>query len=553
MACAPQQQRGAVDARPAPAAQSQNLAIAIYAEPGTLAQKPLGAGPGTSFRSTVRAFNATLGIVDGEGLPRPYLAEVLPKLDTESWVVSPEGRMETRYRLRANLTWHDGAPMTAEDFVFAWQVYSSPRVGIATRTPQTLITDVSAPDPLTVLILWRAPYPEASTLAGEDFPPLPRHLLQATFQEDPSALESQSFWTRDYVGSGPYRLTRWEPGAFIEGDAFAGHSLGKPKIDQIRISFISDSNAVLAAVLAGDVQMATDIAIKFDQALILQRDWVPQRKGTVILRPGSYHGAYFQLRPDTATPRALLDLRVRRALAHSLNRQDINDAIFDGQGIMTEVPNIPPASAYRAEADRLAVKYPYDVRATETLLTDAGYRKGNDGIFVHPTDGPLRIELKTLVSSERQKEQEILITNWRAAGFDFSAALLAAAQSTDSELRATFPGMFTFTQGPGEYAFAHDFSSGAIGTPDKRWIGNNRGAWSNEEFDRLSAAFSGAVAPADRIRYIAEMVKVHTENVPNIPISFGVGSEAFVSGLRGPRQVAPETLIPWNIHEWELS
>lgn len=551
-ACAPQVGGGTSGTQPGPSAPSRNLVITIYAEPGSLAQKALGAGPGTSFYTTLRSFNATLGVFDGQGVPRPYLAEALPQLDTETWPVFPDGRMDTTYRLKANLSWHDGTALSAEDFVFAWQVYTSPQVGIANGSPQNLLAEVTAPDPRTLLIHWKRPYPNAGTLSETDFPPLPRHLLQGSFQDDPAGLEKQPFFTRDYVGAGPYRLTQWEPGAYIEGAAFEGHSLGKAKIERIRINFMSDANAALAALLAGDVQVATDIALKFDQALILQQEWVPQNKGFVRLRTGSFHGAWFQQRPDLVNPRALLDVRVRRALAHSLKRQDINDVLFAGQGYMTEVPHIAPSSSYFAEVDRAAVKYPYDLRSTEQLMAEAGFRRGADGIFTSPAEGPLHIELRTLVSNERQKEQAVLTAGWRQAGFEFSETLLAAAQSVDSELRATFPSMFTFTQAGGEYAMAHDYHSASIGIPANRWVGNNRGAWRNDEFDRFSDAFADAVAPADRIRYIAQMARVMTENLPGIPLSFSLGVDAHVAGLHGAQQVAQESLFAWNIYEWEF-
>src|SRR5207248_3247057 len=102
-------------------------------------------------------FNAWLAIQDSREQPRPYLAERLPRLNTDDWRVSPDGSMDTRYVLKENLTWHDGAPLTADDFVFAWQVYARPELGVASLRPGSLMEDVSAPDPRTVRIRWRAP------------------------------------------------------------------------------------------------------------------------------------------------------------------------------------------------------------------------------------------------------------------------------------------------------------------------------------------------------------------------------------------------------------
>ena len=63
----------------------------------------------------------------------------MPQLNTESWRVFPDGRMETTYALKPNLAWHDGAPLTADDFVFAWRVYATPELGVSNTPPASLI------------------------------------------------------------------------------------------------------------------------------------------------------------------------------------------------------------------------------------------------------------------------------------------------------------------------------------------------------------------------------------------------------------------------------
>src|SRR5437868_13600897 len=71
--------------------------------------------------NTTRPFNGSLTLIDDKGQPLPYLAEALPALNTDTWRVSADGKMETTYRLRSGLTWHDGAPLNADDFVFAYK------------------------------------------------------------------------------------------------------------------------------------------------------------------------------------------------------------------------------------------------------------------------------------------------------------------------------------------------------------------------------------------------------------------------------------------------
>src|SRR4029450_7755594 len=111
-------------------------------------------------------------------------------------------RMETTFRLRPNLTWHDGTPLSGGDFIFAWRVYTNPELGTAASPPHTLMEDVSAPDDRTIVIRWKRPYPGAADLrplggagASPGDGPLPRHILEPTFGPDARAFASQAFWT----------------------------------------------------------------------------------------------------------------------------------------------------------------------------------------------------------------------------------------------------------------------------------------------------------------------------------------------------------------------
>src|SRR5205823_3512821 len=79
-----------------PARPPQTLDMTIQVEPGAIASRAL-VERGVALHTTKRAFNADLVLLDDRGLPQPYLAEALPKLNTDTWRVSPSGEMETIY------------------------------------------------------------------------------------------------------------------------------------------------------------------------------------------------------------------------------------------------------------------------------------------------------------------------------------------------------------------------------------------------------------------------------------------------------------------------
>ena len=92
----------------------------------------------------------------------------------------------------------------------------------------------------------------------------------------------------------------------------------------------------------------------------------------------------------------------------------------------------------------------------------------------------------------------------------------------------------------------------AIPRADNRWSGGNRSGWSNPEFDRLSAAYLNAVEPTDRVRSLAEMSRLFTDDLPAIPIQFDLITMAHAPNLIGLRNVAQEAAVAWNLEDWDL-
>jgi len=540
--------RPAADSAPRPAV-TRPLVVMIRVEPATLASRPLVRTGGVTTATLVRLFNAGLVVRNERGDPQPDLAEQLPALNTDAWQVFPDGRMQTTYVLKPNLVWHDGTALSAEDFVLSWQIYSTPEMGQATSLPFGLMESVRAADDRTVVIQWKRPYPDAGALLAVDFPAFPRHILQQSFQQDtPEAFLANAFWSRGYVGLGPYRIDGWEPGSSIEASAFDGYALGRPSIGRIQVRWSSDPNTVVANILAGEVHVAADDSLQSSSALILKREWAQRTAGGVLLTPTLWRAAQVQQRTDVVNPRALLDLRVRRALAHAIDKDALNGALFEGEGIMSS-SMIPPTDDSFAEIDRSVRKYAYDLRQSEQSMNEAGWVKAQDGTFVHPAEGRFSAELKVNGGAQYESEMSILAAGWRQAGFDFTEMVNPAALAQDGEVRSTFSGVFA-SSGPLGEDLLRSYSSANIPRPENRWVGRNRIAWINPEYDRLVEAFNTTLDPRERIRQEADMARIFSEELPEISLYFDPGVIAYVAGLTGPRLVAPRGIISWDIHRW---
>jgi peptide/nickel transport system substrate-binding protein len=526
---------------------SRTLVMAINTEVGNLSPK---AEAPTNPDRTTRLFNAELSILDPQGNARPYLAEVLPQLNTASWQVFPDGRMETTWMLREGLTWQDGAPLTAEDFVFAHQVYRAPELaGFFKPRPQNIIEQVVAVDQRTVRLSWRSPYFHQ----GEELSPLPRHVLSeafAAFEQDPvgqrDAFQSLRFWTVEYVGAGPYRLTGWEPASHLEGTAFDGHALGKPKIDRIELRFINNNNTVLANVMAGEVHVALALALRFEHAMTL-RDQAGyndrERKGRLIFSPQSVNTIAFQHRPEFQKSPGLLDARVRKAIAHATDVESINERLYEGHS-PSPTSFVKPTATYYADVERAVTKYPYDPRRTEQLMAEAGYTKGRDGLFVDPRGQRFQPDFWSNADGQHRIIAAIVADNWQRAGIDAQPYLMSQAFILELEAISTYPGSIQETSG----AEGIDRLDGTrISSPANRWRASNRSGWSNPDFDLQLERFTSALDVAERNRAMVEMMKIHSEHLPNFPLNFNLQVIAHTALLQGPQQ----EVRSWNVHEWE--
>ena len=494
-------------------------------------------------------FSATLGIWDQNGAPTPVLAEAVPLLNTDSWRVFPDGRMETVYRLRPGLTWHDGAPLTAEDVVFTHRVNQARADwGLTTAAYEhRQMEEVLAPDARTVVIRWRQAFVEAP---APEMVPLPRHLLEAALDRgEQEAFGNHPYWTIGFIGAGPYALDRWEPGAFIEGVAFPGYALGKPSISRVRLTWNNDPNVSLTRLLSGDADISLDGSLRFEQASVVRQQW--GSSGTVLLSPTSLRYIQVQARPDFVSPRSLLDVRVRRAVLHSIDRPALADAMLEDRSMVADtVP--PPTVGYHSALDRAVTKYPFDPRRTQQLLAEAGYTRGSDGVYTSAVDGRFRLEVRGVSSGAEERDTTIVADQLRAAGFDPSILLLPSSQrSVDDKAKGTFPALTLNNNTLSRRDMGLDkWLSARIGSPENDWLGGNRMGWSNPEFDRLFDAWSTTLDLARANDTMVQMMKLLSDEVPHLPLYYNFQVVAHTGTLGGPQPPQPEATRFGNVAQW---
>jgi peptide/nickel transport system substrate-binding protein len=513
-----------------------------------------GSSTGVAFNIPATIFNATLAIADERGQVSPYLAESLPQLNTDTWKLFPDGTMETTYRVKPNLTWHDGQPLTAEDFVFAWQVYKTPEYGRDRGKPIVWMSNVVAPDPHTLVISWSQRYADADklgTLASSQFPPLPRHLLEQAHLSSTGSgeqfLPNSPFWTTNYVGAGPYKLDSYNPGVAIEASAFDAYVLGRPKIDRLIIRGINDVNTALVTLVAGEADYAADM-FRGDEGLVLERDWAAAGGGGVLLWEAlGSRELYFQFRPDRAQPLELAtDVRPRRALAHAIDIQSAFDAVTAGHGMRSETGTHPNEPWY-PQLEREVAKYPYDQRRSAQLFEEAGFTRDAAGSWMTPRATPFDLPIwYTSGSILFQQENAIIVDQLKRFGIAATQQAFST-QSGSSMDRALLPGIISSS---GSNIFG--FRTSDIPRAENRWVGGNRGGYSNPELDRLTDTLDGSVNPSEILQLTTEITKLRMLELPAIFLYYHSRVYAHDARLKGPKNRLVDNAgnATRNIHEW---
>ncbi len=550
-ACALPQPGGDREQRAAPPTIARTLVILAGGEIQNYAVKEL-VGSGTTAASAKESFkvllNAGLVLRDERGLPRPYLAETVPEFRTDSWRVSPDGTMETVYRLKPSLTWHDGQPLTAQDFVFAWRIYETPHFGVSRTGGFALVDDVAAPDLRTVVIRWKQVYPDA-VVDTEVLPPLPRHLLESSFQQlELEAFLGLRFWRDEYVGAGPWRLERREPGAFVEANAFDGFVFGRPKIERVRQIYTPDPATAVAMMLGGEAHYSSPALLDPEEGIALEQQW-ESIGGTVFWEAFAGRSMMVQQRPEFAVPQQLAtDVRVRRAIAHAIDLDGITEATTDGRGLVRRTYTHPFTDYYENILSAVATRYAYDPRRAEQLLLDAGFSRASDGFWVTPSRERFSLEQWHLPGSANQQESVLVIDSLRRVGIDASSHLWGI-QRTSNEDRAKTSGLFA---GAANETGFLSFHSDLIARPENRWTGANRIGYSNPEFDRLLDSFRVTLDRSERVGVIAQLERIASDELPAILLYYRPRAVAHVRQLKGVvNNLTPDAGNERNMWLWE--
>lgn len=334
--------------------------------------------------------------IDSDGNFVPNLVTEMPSVANGG--ISADG-LEWTLKLRPDVKWHDGAPMTARDVLFTFETVMNPNVAVRSRAGHDRVEDMSAPDDLTVRIKLKesfVPY----MVVWQKTSIIPEHLLRGE-----ADLNTSTFNTAP-IGTGPFRLTSRVSGDYIEYKGNADYHGEGPYLETFIQKYIADQQTMFAQFQTGQIHVLDLMGIPPE--LYERAKALPGK--TVFPSPSPFiESIYF----NCGKPQ-LSESAVRRAIYQAIDKQGIIDSIYFGVPVRT-LSYLPPQHwAYNTNL----VDPGYDPARAAAMLDEAGWTVGADGI--REKNGiKLTFDIATTAGNRsRERAQQLIQQNLKAINVD---------------------------------------------------------------------------------------------------------------------------------------
>ena len=458
---------------------------------------------------------------DSRGRPVPACAE--------SWTVSPDGRRYT-FRLRRGLTWSDGAPLTAADFVWSFRRALDPKTAfpyasrlfpirgaraVAAGQKPSESLGVSAPDPLTLVMELEGPTPYLLDVLATSGQPAPRHAIE----------KFGSAWIRpqNFVGNGPFVLDRWVPNSYLrlrKNPRF--YAAERVRLDAVHHYPVENPGTMVRRFQSGEIDLVMVVPPE-------RTDWAREQFGSA-LKLGRGLSTEVLVFNTTRGPTA--DVRVRRALSMAIDRDVIAASVVGMAGVGAwgyVPPGVLNYDGGGARADFAATPQPARLAMARRLLAEAGFSEAK----------PLRIRLGFPSSELNRKVAVAIASMWRRVGVvgelnqKETKSLVADVANGDFDA-ARFVWLAGFSD---PYAFLERLlSTGST-------VGMNTARYRNPAFDSLLDRASQEVDLKRRAALLREAEALALADQPVAPVYYLVGRRLVASRVGGfvdnPRGLYP--------------
>lgn len=443
----------------------------------------------------------------------------------DSWEIG-EDKMSCTFHLNKNAKWHDGEPVTAEDYVFAAEMITDPANGCNSKSHYYIMkgTDTSgiadgtglgveAIDDYTVKYYFDEIISEDVTfrLYLQAYMPLPKHLLENV---DPADYLTCDLWNHP-IGSGPLKFESTIPGSNLTLVANEDYHLGAPKFDQLNITVMNGDSAV-TALLSGDIDVMYP---------------APSRENFLAMEGSDILSYYYAKYPTNQRCLYInnkfgIDKRVRQAVDKAVDRESI--AAMIGDAIPIETP-VQVGSEYLDPE----CTYTYDPEAAKAILADAIA----DGAY-DPSE-PLLIVTS---GSAGEKLCALVEQNLEAVGFNIEVQMMEAA----TMFAGFTDGSVTMGTVSKDSNFNPLYMRTALTNKRSSYIG-----WQTELWDDIATEFMNAANHEEEIAIMKKFQETWIDEVPSIFLCAAYSNYAYNNRLGDGESLGLENAAYGCLPVWE--
>ena len=450
----------------------------------------------TAINTTLQMGMVTSKVMEGllyldtDLKPQPLLAE--------KWDISADGLTYT-FKLRPNVKWHDGQPFTSADVSYTILEVLK-KVHPRGRTALAKITSVETPDPLTAIIKLSKPAPPmlAALASSYESPMMPKHLFAGT---DPAT----NPYVSKPVGTGPFVFKEWKKGEFILLEKNPNYwQAGKPALRRIVFRVINDASARAASFETGEVHIGGLSPVPLtDMPRIAKNPAL-----SVETRGYAYMSPYMLMEVNLRKP-PLNDVRVRRAIAHAIDRDRMTQVVWMGYGKPAVSPIPSQVTAFHSTD---LPKYEYSVDKAKKLLDEAGLKPGANGMRFKMTHDLFPL------GSDFQRTGEFIKQQLARVGIDVELR----SQDLPSYLRRIFT-EYDFDSTSGYYGAFADPTQGVqrlywSKAIQKGVVFTNATDYRSADMDRIIEAAQDENDPTKRKALYLDMQRLAMTDLPVIPL-----------------------------------
>ena len=337
-------------ALPAVAMAKTDLVVITDAPPKSMNPHAYSSDANLSYMSNF--FDGLLQRPAPDGKLSPALAVKWERLDALTW----------KFNLRKGVKFHNGNAFTAADVKFTFERMKDPQYSKLLNIANS-IASIETPDDHTVIFNNVKPVPWFAESMHQNF------IVDMESSKD----RDDGEYNTQPMGTGAYKFVEWVKGSYLRMAANADYWEGAPKYKTVEIRPITEEATRFAALAGKQADIVNGVPV----SLIERIEKMPHVE--LISRPAR-RAIYMGMSNKPGTPFA--DLRVRKAIAHAINEDEIIAKIMRGQATATaQVPDVPTVG-YLPELKRL----PYDPAKSKKLLAEAGYADGFDIVVAGPND-----------------------------------------------------------------------------------------------------------------------------------------------------------------------